>query len=285
MCLLRNFLARGRSPRASSKRASTAFTLVELLVVVAIIGLLVALLMPAVQSAREAARRTACSNNLHQMGVALTAFHSAHGAFPEGGLEWRGPYTPPENRQLSWCVFILPHLEETAVYDALDLSKAFDSAANAEAAATIISGFVCPTSPRGLKLVEGRGPCDYGGIFGQRFEHHIVPENPHPEGIMRYDERIAARQITDGLSQTLIVGEDTGFADGQWINGRNVFDQSHRINAAPPSENDLRSEHPGGAQAVFADGSASFLHESLDEIVLAAICTRAGGEVVSTGVH
>ncbi len=255
-------------------RPVAALTLVELLVVMAMIGTLVALLLPAVQSAREAARKTTCQNHLRQQGIALTAFHALHNAFPEGGIEWRPPGNTTQ-RQIAWSAFLLPFLEETALYESLDLNQPFDSPANALPAARVLTVFLCPASRRGTRLVHGRGPCDFGGIFGER----ISSPNQPPKGIMIYDRRISARQITDGLSKTLIVGEDSQFDDGQWINGRNLFDQAFAINAAPAWENDLRSEHAGGAQAVKADGSVAFLTETMDLPVLAALCTRAGGEV------
>ncbi|MEM7316012.1 MAG: DUF1559 domain-containing protein [Planctomycetota bacterium] len=266
---------------ADVRLARHAFTLVELLVVIAIIGILVALLLPAVQQAREAARRTGCKNNLRQIGIALQNFHSAHNAFPEGGIEWRSPQKP-ENRQLSWCVWLLPYIEESATFELLDLNTAYDSPENAVGASKVIRSFVCPSSQRSDQLVDDMGPCDYGGIFGER----ITSPNTPPKGTMIYDRRIGARHITDGLSKTLIVGEDSQFSDGQWINGRNLFDQAFAINAAPVFENDIRSDHPGGAQAVLADGSVVFLSESTDLNVLAAMCTRAGSEVYSNlSVH
>ena len=100
---------------AVSKRERAAFTLVELLVVIAIIGVLVALLLPAVQSAREAARRTQCNNNLHQIGLALHNYESSYMVFPAGGLYSRGG-----GYGHSWWIRILPFAEETAVYDKFD---------------------------------------------------------------------------------------------------------------------------------------------------------------------
>jgi hypothetical protein len=179
---------------------------------------------------------------------------------------------------LAWCVYLLPYLEQQNLYDALDLRQAFDSPANASAAATILSVFICPTSPRGVQLTDGRGPCDYGGIYGER----IQGPNQPPKGIMIYDHKYTSADVRDGLSNTLIVAEDTEWPDGQWINGRNLFDQAFAINAAPPFENDIRSHHPGGAHAVLADGSIRFLHESMDLQLLAALCTRDGGEPVGS---
>jgi hypothetical protein len=113
-------------------------------------------------------------------------------------------------------------------------------------------------------------------MYGQRITR---PNNP-PNGTMIYDRALRIAQVRDGLSQTIVVGEDAGFADGQWINGRNLFDQAYPINRAPSFENDLHSEHSAGAHVLLGDGSVHFLKESLDIQTLAALCTRAGGEVV-----
>ena len=101
---------------------------------------------------------------------------------------------------------------------------------------------------------------------------------------MLYNRPVAIRQIPDGASRTLIVAEDGGWQDGQWINGLNIFDQKYEINYKPspqkPLENEIRSDHSGGANALFADGSARFLDQQMDLEILAAICTREGGEII-----
>lgn len=97
-----------------SRKGCSAFTLVELLVVIAIIGILVALLLPAVQAAREAARRTACRNNLKQIGIALQNIHDTEGGLPQG------IYSNPLNSEsmgLTWCTRVLPYIEEQAKFD------------------------------------------------------------------------------------------------------------------------------------------------------------------------
>lgn len=263
----------GNQPRLISGRR-IGFTLVELLVVIAVIGVLIGMLLPAVQMVRSAARRTSCANNLRQIGIALHSYHSAHEQFPTGGIEWRGG-NDPARRQLAWSAFLLPYLEQQSVYDRLDLSTPFDSSENAVAAAALLPVYVCPDSDRGLKLSQGRGPIDYGGIFGER----ISSRNWPPKGVMLYDQAVAIRDVTDGTSHTLIVAEDSSWPDGQWINGRNIFDQAFAINQAPAFENDIRSQHPQGANATFCDGSVRFLPEQMELYVLAAICTRAGGEL------
>lgn len=258
-----------------SERGRRAFTLVELLVVVATVGVLVALLLPAVHAAREAARRMSCSNNLHQIGVGLLGYHNSYGTFPIGCVEHRSFVRG--GRQLAWSALLLPFVEQESTAAALDLSKAFDSPENAAAAAQILSVYVCPSNPRSSMRVAGRGVCDYGGIYGE----HLVSTSAGPNGTMLYDEVVRVGDITDGTSCTLIVAEDGQSRDMQWVNGLNVFDQAFAINQAPPGENEIRSMHlGGGACGLFCDGTVRFLSEDIEIRTLAAICTRDQGEIV-----
>lgn len=251
------------------------FTLVELLVVLAIIGVLIGLLLPAVQSVREAARRMQCQNNLHQIGLALHNYHAAFRKFPPGAIEVR-----PEVRngkQLAWSAFVLPFLGESSTYVSVDFHYAFDHERNAEAGAVAIETYLCPSTPRATPRQRGFGATDYGGIYGER----ILSRNNPPSGVMIHDKAIRFRDITDGTPETLVIAEDANFPDGQWINGRNLFDQAFSINRAPKFENDIRSFHPGGAMGLFADASVEFLDEHMDLELLAAICTRNGHENIS----
>ncbi|MFM1801846.1 MAG: hypothetical protein RJA81_1198, partial [Planctomycetota bacterium] len=126
-------------------------------------------------------------------------------------------------------------------------------------------------------LVQNRGACDYGGMNGERI---VSPNNP-PKGMMLHDRCVNLTMVRDGTSRTIMIAEDSINPDGQWINGLNVFDQAFPINQGPKFENDMRSRHPGGAQAVMADGSAKFLKQTIDKKVLAALCTKAGKEPLS----
>ncbi|MBN2290877.1 MAG: DUF1559 domain-containing protein [Pirellulales bacterium] len=264
-------------------RTRWGFTLVELLVVIAIIGILIALLLPAVQAAREAARRTSCTNNLRQIGVGVHGYHSALGCFPVGGIEHRwmintatGKPFGPSGRQLAWSALLLPYVEQSATYAKLDLSKAFDAPENADAAAHVISLYICPTVPHDKYTHQGRGVIDYGGIFGER----IFSSSGTPNGVMLYQTEVRISDVNDGTSNTVMISEDSNWSDGQWINGLNVFDQAYTINARGKRENEMRSLHSGGgANGLFCDGSVRFLSEQLDKTVVAAICTRAGGEI------
>lgn len=271
----------GRTPDT----AASAYTLVELLVAMAVMGLLLAVALPALQSARESARRTACGNRLRQIGAGLHAYHVAHKAFPPGGVEWRSPADRSRTkRQLAWSAFLLPFIDEPAVFRQLDFSKAFDAPENAGGATQVISTYLCPSAARTVLRVEGRGAIDYGGIYGERIDWPgraaAERRNDPPKGVMLYDRRVKIRDIRDGTSHTLMVSEDSAWRDGQWINGRNIFDQAFEINNHIPFENDIRSNHSTGAQGLLADGSVHFLHEDMDLRTLAAICTRARGDIV-----
>ncbi|MEX0687959.1 MAG: DUF1559 domain-containing protein [Pirellulales bacterium] len=261
-----------------SFRSRRGMTLVELLVVVAVIAALVALLIPAVQGAREAARQTSCLNNLRNHGCALHGHLLARRRFPVGCLEWKWNGFPrATNRCLAWSGFILPWLDEQPLADRIDFSKPYDHPANAAAAAAVLPIFICPSADRSGGTVGGLGRCDYGGLAGER----ITSPNSPQKGVLIHDRSFADRQITDGLSKTILAGECAAgpWPEGQWISGLNLFDQAYAINW-PTWEDELRSRHPGGAHALFGDGAVRLIAETADLRILAAACTRAGGEAV-----
>ncbi|MEX0642092.1 MAG: DUF1559 domain-containing protein [Pirellulales bacterium] len=154
---------RGRKHGTRKSRARTClrfvgFTLVELLVVIAIIGILVALLLPAIQSAREAARRTQCVNNLRQFAVALQNYHDTKKRFP-AGVNNKLPYNAGDwftlmNNKHSWFAFLLPQLEHGSAYDRLDFKKASNVTPNREVYINWnVPGAACPSDPN-----AGLGP-------------------------------------------------------------------------------------------------------------------------------
>ena len=105
----------------SSSRRSRGFTLIELLVVIAIIAILIGLLLPAVQKVREAAARTKCANNLHQLAIACHAYHDVNGRLPPAMLMWPGDdvYWGQGNFGPNWMVLILPQMEQGALYNSI----------------------------------------------------------------------------------------------------------------------------------------------------------------------
>lgn len=290
--------------RIRIKKFRPGFTLVELLVVIAIIGVLLGLILPAVGSAREAARRMTCQSNQRQLGIALSTHHEKMKKFPWGGYKHPnifldGKLVDGETaRGFAWSVYLLPYLEQQNLYNQLDFSTMYSMGVNDELAKTQLSIFICPSAKNSepqeaaVYVASGKtirtkkaayGLSHYGGIYGERIPWEgrtsPLPNNP-PRGTMLYDKQICDRDIRDGLTYTLIVGEDTHWVDGQWISSLNVMDQCAAINDPRITENEIRSDHVGGANVVFCDAHVSFLSGSMSLEILAAICTRAGGEIV-----
>ena len=215
------------------------FTLVELLVVIAIIGTLVGLLLPAVQSAREAARRSACTNNMKQLGLGVLNFESARRRLP-AATSGIGSSTGVQAGAYSWVVAILPFLEETNLYTQISsnsarLSSGFSSSVNAAQARTSLPQLVCPSfagdksSAIGNSL-SGCGVTNYKGIAAVATTAANVPQSASTGGgvitVEKYGSETAApytgltlAQITDGTSKTFMVGESREVTKAAWING------------------------------------------------------------------
>ena len=168
---------RTRARFSSASALPPGFTLVELLVVIAIIGILIAMLLPAVQMAREAARRTQCSNNLKQLGVAALNFESAHGRFPPGYL---GPKDqrdgPPkwDSQHTAVLAFLLPYLEQDATYD-------------------LMSDLAAP--PAGLFDVEYQGEPWWTHEESWRAAHEHIATFLCPSAMSSYDNVLAGSHI------------------------------------------------------------------------------------------
>lgn len=216
-----------------------AFTLVELLVVIAIIGILVALLLPAIQAAREAARRTECSNNMKQIGVALHNYHDTHKKFP---ATYCGPggWTTNSYRG-SVKIRLLPFLEQSAVYDAIDFKVDTDGqvfpASSQLIRDTVIPGFLCPSAGEDVKTPWGPvrdnyaascGPtpeswggnpnctCDANQFYQPYMSHSALsgyydgnPAGPFTRNPATGDTLYCCTMasVTDGLSNTIFFGE------------------------------------------------------------------------------
>lgn len=186
--------------------ARKGFTLVELLVVIAIIGILVALLLPAIQSAREAARRSQCSNNLKQLAVALHNYHDTHKTFP--------PAVTGDGRRATWFPRIMPYIELSSVADEIswnDPSPIWNRAVLRPMMETHFSTVMCPSDPQ----VESRKPRGYYGNymanFGTvRFYHPntvIQGLSPYGDGVFYANSYSKFSSLTDGTSNTLLLGE------------------------------------------------------------------------------
>lgn len=181
-----------------------AFTLVELLVVIAIIGALIALLLPAVQMAREAARRTQCSNNLKQIGIALQNYHDTLRSLPPGRLRMMEEF---KGRCFSAYAHLLPFLEASTLYRQIDFNQSPEDPANAAAMNQTIPYFLCPSD--GKKKLQGDSAVhNYPLSTGTTYP--LSRRNPGGvpvTGIFYENSPTRFAEITDGLSQTVCVGE------------------------------------------------------------------------------
>lgn len=213
--------ARGRQIRG----ARSGFTLIELLVVIAIIGVLIALLLPAVQSAREAARRLQCSNNLKQLALAANAYHTKFNVLPADGVFLGAAYgtcCPPSNGgegwgwNASWAVSLLPEVEGQTLYDAFNFNRAADSQPNYTVGFTQLSFLLCPSDGLGVRPASPWAASSYHGNQGgpsiiRRWSGTIVQNyTEYPQAWWGRDAQLGYfgfQQIKDGTSQTALFSE------------------------------------------------------------------------------
>ena len=216
---------------------------------------MIALLLPAVQSAREAARRAQCTNNLKQIGLAMHNYASANGdVFPPPAIV--GKDGKP---LLSWRVAILPYIEQQALYAKFHLDEPWDSPHNKELIQYMPATYTCPSRPS-----PAPGTTTYRGFLGKGafFE-------------AGRGSRIA--DITDGTSNTLMVVEAKDAVP--WTKPDELpFD---RAKAAAGDLLGAGSNHPGGFNALFGDGSVKFLKSAINPQTLRALITKNGGEVIA----
>ena len=287
----------------SMSRKGRGFTLVELLVVIAIIGILIALLLPAVQAAREAARRSQCSNNLKQLALALHNYHDTHKSFPPGWVRCQvwdsviGTAAPHVSRY-GWPSAIMPFIEQSNIYDLLrpnaDLHLALQDPVRLAAMREPLSAWRCP-SDVGDKLNTAQPLHDGNGEVNVAMSNYVGAY--HSGGIGpgngSFDEnsKVQMRDYLDGTSNTIIVGErayklGTIHPNAAVIWGTRgvaranvnrihylVFSGKGMINSTNESNSTLNnssgmgisSTHPGGVQVAFADGSVRFLSEIIDQ--------------------
>jgi prepilin-type N-terminal cleavage/methylation domain-containing protein/prepilin-type processing-associated H-X9-DG protein len=296
-----------------------AFTLMELLVVIAILGVLLGLLLPAVQKVREAAARTQCANNLKQIGLALRQFESDHGRFPPGAVFGPFPQAGINTDTLHGCwPFLLPYLEQEALFKAYRWDVDFFDPANQPAVATQLLILQCPSAeadrfvamdhPDGAFATGGQGACiDYGPVQGVDpglATLGLIAPLADYQGALPVNRMTRGVDITDGASNTLLVAEDAGrpklWQAARYVPGSFSFGGPWASNANPvlirgssadgsvapgrcaincTNNQQPYSFHPGGANFLFADGSVRFLNTGINIRMLAALATRAGGEV------
>lgn len=302
-----------------ASQTQAGFTLVELMVVIALIGILVGLLLPAVQWAREAARRAECSNQLKQLGLAVHMYHDVFQVLPVSVGPWRhGPRPARQRNGKGWIVSVLPQLEQQGLYD--QFVPSFDG--------DFLTGY-------GLKTVDQRHllrvqlpvlqcPSDssvrvlsrdqfelvgiesaltsYKGVLGDsRLQGSIHPgslPDCHMHGRcnglfvrVSYQMPHSLASVLDGTSTTFMIGEDVPahnfhsaafYANGDWASCHAPLNYY----PDPPTPLDwpnvmsFRSRHPGGANFCLVDASVQFIGEDIDHKPYRALSTKASGELV-----
>src|SRR4051794_38806318 len=286
-----------------------AFTLIEILVVIAIIGTLIALLLPAVQSSREASRRLQCTNNLKQIGLALLNYESSHKVFPPGYVSQVDSSGNDTGPGWGWASGILPQMEQTPIHNVIHFDLPIEHATNGVRVASI-PNYLCPTED--LRQVwQAKGPsgspiCEvaesnYVAMFG------TTEPGVDGDGMFFRNSKIRMRDITDGSSKTIAVGERTHqLGQATWVGSVTnaiLFPEDANTQSQGVPEvgagmtlghagegigpggsggdvNQFYSLHGDGANFLFADGHVNFLLTSMDYKTYQALATRAGGEVI-----
>lgn len=291
-----------------------AFTLIELVVVIAVIGVLIGLLLPAVQKARETANRLSCANNLKQLALAAQNYHDSRRAFPPGYYRASGRWL--EVQVVTLYVALLPYIEQDSLQRRWDFGRYGNNLGPypTATASQVIALAVCPSdtlprppvdrndtgaSPRHWGLVS------YGGNAGLR-----ATGGESKDGIFFEGSAVPIAGVTDGTSNTLLFGErnhwdpnydrlcqrDPIGTNGWWAYAwpadvllSAAVPLNYRVPPTATSCEEVKadrlcafgSRHPGGANFALADGSVRFLSDSVPLATLQALSTRGEGEVVS----
>jgi prepilin-type N-terminal cleavage/methylation domain-containing protein/prepilin-type processing-associated H-X9-DG protein len=315
--------------RAFNQKPRRGFTLIEILVVIAIIAILIGLLLPALQKVREAANRIQCTNNLRQLGLGMHNHHDYYGTLPPAYVN-KGSY---QSTQYSfthgWAPFLLPFIEQPQLGSLYRWEFPLYAFENKEVCSRHLKFFQCASAPEQNRYMEfgpyqlygTKGACgdytialgvdaglaqqglvdsiaDYRGALTNTTTPALGPSpNPIPTSFAEIER--------DGLSNTILLVEDAGrprrwlgrqggsdpqvleggpwnhFKGGIILQGKLADGTTNLGNCAMNCTNngEVYSFHTGGANAVFVDGHVRFLREGMDIRVLAALITRAGGEV------
>ena len=294
-----------------------ALTLIEVLVVIAIIGIVLATLMPAVQASRESVRRTQCANHLHQVATALLTYESGKGRLPPGYVSAVNRKNEDTGPGWGWGYSILPQLEEQALFDRVKLDRPIEDPVNADVRSQILPIFLCPSDTQNEELwtamtreVNGApkkpicdvAPSNFVGVHG------YTDPGSDGEGVLFRNSRVRLQDVSDGKSKTLLVGERSHqLGVATWVGavtGAQLFPDSptqvsrkrikpaagmvlgfvgnrEKTDDAKSDSTQFFSQHGIGVNFAFCDGHVTYISRNIDDEVLKALSTRAGGESIS----
>jgi prepilin-type N-terminal cleavage/methylation domain-containing protein/prepilin-type processing-associated H-X9-DG protein len=287
-------------PSCGAGRRRSGFTLIELLVVIAIIAILIGLLLPAVQKVRAAAQKTVCSNNLHQIVIALHAYIDANGAFPPA-YQATG-----DDPGWGWAAMILPYVEQRNLYDAAGVQTSRFGPVGGVATPnswtqTPLSVFRCAadTGPDLNPIRANFAMSNYRAVTGPTtYPYYYVDQDMG--GVMYQNSRTRITDITDGTENTVVIGEcmfdpasDKRAAIWPGMRGLDpasntipisdvmwwIDDASATVNGSAPQA--FSSRHPRGAFFAFADGSVRLFPEGGNVSTLKYLAGRNDGVVVN----
>lgn len=269
------------------------FTLVELLVCIAVMTLLIAVLIPAVQRVRESACRAQCVNNLKHIGLAFQMHHDVIKALPQGGWNPRGTCAADvlDRRQWGWSFQILPFLEQSDLYHTASIARI---------RAAVVSDYYCP-SRRPARVFRHHNVIDYAGCAGSSVNGLDGVVVRGYLALLRMDD------ITDGAANTIMVGErqcnlarfgsndddasspflsgwngDFGHYRRTWqIGGVWQTPQPDYRSAARTASQRFGSSHPAGINVVLADGAVRTIRFAIDPICFMRACVRNDGQAVN----
>ncbi len=258
-----------------SRRRPLGFTLIELLVVIALIAVLIGLLLPAVQSAREAARRIHCANNVKQLGLAVFHYEGAAGGMPPSALIARlrsGALWTSD-----WGIFarLLPHLEQSSIYNALNLDARYGDPANLTGTGQVVGAFLCPSEVRPDREPNATfgvvGPTNYGFCLGDWF----VWAGPSGGPVTRcaFGPNLSRRwaDFVDGTSQTMLLAEVKAWQ--LYVRDCGTLSRIHDPSDVPPPDADPRAvapEYEGAGCALHLEGHCEWPEVAVHHVGMTA---------------
>lgn len=260
----------------------SGFTLVELLVTIAIIGVLISLAAPGVQAMRESSRRAMCQSNLIPIGMAIQSYHDRWEHFPVGTSDRSGPISSrADGVHHNWIGRIMNLMDQPVIAASIDRSASIYDSVNSPVLGLRFTGVNCPSAPSFPPHAS-----DYVGM------HHPTekPIDQSDHGIFVLNTAIDRDAVSDGQSNTIFVSEkQTPLDDLGWLSGtratiRNVGggialqDAGARLKSLPPSAvGSIGSFHPAGVHALFGSGEIQFLSAQIDTRILQQMVDRRDG--------